>query len=97
EDANLLEAQGLGEHKGNPGQSGIATSKVASTALSQAAGGGAGERGYVYLIDTRRFAETDRAYDLTHTLAEAGHLQAGQAADGHDDPTGATVNATRVP
>ncbi len=97
EDANLLEAQGLGEHKGNPGQSGVATSKVASTALSQAAGGGAGERGYVYLIDTRRFAETDRAYDLTHTLAEAGHLQAGQAADGHDDPTGATVNATRVP
>ncbi|WP_186192142.1 hypothetical protein [Burkholderia gladioli] len=50
------------------------------------------------LADLRRFiTETGRAYDLTHTLAEAGHLQAGQAADGHDDPTGATVNATRVP
>ncbi|GLZ17480.1 hypothetical protein [Burkholderia plantarii] len=99
-DANLLEAQGLADPKGATGDAGISTSKVASGALARAAasaGASAGaDRAYVYVIDTRSLDASDQAYDLTRTLVEAGHLPAGQDPDGHDDPTGAEVNATHI-
>ncbi|WP_246795065.1 hypothetical protein [Burkholderia perseverans] len=99
-DANLLEAQGLADPKGATGDAGISTSKVASGALARvaalAAASAGADRAYVCVIDTRNLDASDQAYDLTRTLVEAGHLPAGQDRDGHDDPTGAEVNATHI-
>lgn len=100
-DAHLLEAQGLADPKGATGDAGISTSKVASGALARATAASAGtstgtDRAYVYVIDTRNLDASDQAYDLTQTLVEAGHLPAGQDPAGHDDPTGAEVNATHI-
>ncbi|QHE11782.1 hypothetical protein [Burkholderia glumae] len=96
-DAHLLEAQGLADPKGATGEAGISTSKLAAGALARAAAAASGSgRAYVYVIDTRRFDAADQAYDLTRILVEAGHLPAGQDPDGHDDPTGAEVNATHI-
>ncbi|MCQ0033232.1 hypothetical protein, partial [Burkholderia glumae] len=96
-DAHLLEAQGLADPKGATGEAGISTSKLAAGALARAAAAASGSgRAYVYVIDTRRFDAADHAYDLTRILVEAGHLPAGQDPDGHDDPTGAEVNATHI-
>ncbi len=97
DDAHRLEAQGLGASKGATGESGVATSKHGADALSRLAAQGPVQRAHVYIADTRGLDGTDAAYDVTRTLSEAGHLQAGQDPLGSDDPTGSLVNATHVP
>ncbi|MGS0897063.1 hypothetical protein ACVBGC_31690 [Burkholderia stagnalis] len=92
-DEHLLEAQGCAQAKGATGHSGVSTAKTAAYALPYCANAAGSERGYLYVIDTRRLGDGQHAYDMTETMVANGYMARPQEGD---DPTGHEVNATGV-
>lgn len=85
--ANMLEAQGLGLGIGATGQSGVSCSKELYGVLPYC---DSGQRdGYVYIIDTSKLGNTERAYDMAGISMGNGHKTV--------DETGGEVNITNIP
>ncbi len=83
---NMLEAQGLGEGIGATGQSGVSCSKRLDGVVPYCTDA---EKGYVYIIDTSKLRETERAYDMADISMKNGHKET--------DETGGEVNITSIP
>lgn len=83
---NMLEAQGLGQGIGATGQSGVSCAKKLDGAFPYCT---TGQVGYVYIVDTTKLGQGNKAYDMADISMKNGFKAT--------DETGGEVNVTDIP
>ena len=88
DEANLLEAKGIGEALGATGQSGVSCSRQLNKCIGYATAPMGNSFSYVYVIDTTRLGEGEHAWDMDSVYDAGGGK--------NPEKTGKEVNASAI-